>query len=171
MEESALIVAVPETEPAVGAYRTRLDRAAGWGVPAHVTVLYPFMPPQQITAEVVDDLAALFASLSRFETDFAEVRWFGEDVVYLAPTPDQPFRNLTAAVWQRFPQFPPYSGAHEDIVPHLTIGHDHPHQTLLDAAAAVTAALPIRASIHNVQLISGALEQNSWKTIHEFPLG
>ncbi|NUT33993.1 MAG: 2'-5' RNA ligase family protein [Hamadaea sp.] len=170
-EESALIVAVPETEPAVGAHRARLDRAAGWGVPAHVTVLYPFMPPRLITADVIDELAALFTALPRFAADFTEVRWFADDVVYLAPTSDRPFRELTEVVWRRFPRFPPYGGAFDDVVPHLTIGHDHPRETLLAAATAVTAKLPIRASIHSVQLIGGTAEQNSWTTIHEFPLG
>ena len=43
--ESAVIVAVPAAEPAVRAHRQQFDRAAAWGVPAHVTVLYPFVPP------------------------------------------------------------------------------------------------------------------------------
>ena len=37
-----------ETEQAVGPFRARYDRAAAWGVPAHVTVLYPFLPPSRI---------------------------------------------------------------------------------------------------------------------------
>jgi hypothetical protein len=32
-------------EPAVSRHRARLDRAAAWGVPAHVTILYPFVTP------------------------------------------------------------------------------------------------------------------------------
>ncbi len=32
---------VPEAEWVVGEHRARLDRAAAWGVPAHVTVLHP----------------------------------------------------------------------------------------------------------------------------------
>lgn len=34
--ETALIIPVPAAEPVVGALRSRLDRAAAWGVPAHV---------------------------------------------------------------------------------------------------------------------------------------
>ena len=44
--ESAVIVPVPEAEPAVGGLRAALDRAAVWGVPAHVTLLYPFVTPR-----------------------------------------------------------------------------------------------------------------------------
>ena len=48
--ETALVVTVPEAEDAVGAYRSRLDPAAAWGVPAHITVLYPFAPPVRVAA-------------------------------------------------------------------------------------------------------------------------
>ncbi|WP_285683584.1 hypothetical protein [Actinoplanes sp. NBRC 103695] len=46
--ETALIIPVPAAEPVLGAHRSRLDRAASWGVPAHVTVLYPFLPLSSI---------------------------------------------------------------------------------------------------------------------------
>jgi hypothetical protein len=40
--ESALLVTVPAAEPAVARHRSRLDTSATVGVPAHITVLYPF---------------------------------------------------------------------------------------------------------------------------------
>jgi hypothetical protein len=46
--QSALIVTVPAAEEAVGPHRAHFDKAAAWGVPAHVTILYPFMPPSDI---------------------------------------------------------------------------------------------------------------------------
>ena len=46
--ESALLLLVPVAEAAVGAQRARLDSSARDGVPAHVTVLYPFLPPAEI---------------------------------------------------------------------------------------------------------------------------
>ena len=60
--ESCLLVPVPDAEPAVGRLRGRLDRAAAWGVPAHVTILYPFVLPDAITSEVIDLAAAAIAS-------------------------------------------------------------------------------------------------------------
>src|SRR5712675_2883024 len=53
MAESALIVRVPAAEPHVSGLRARFDPAAALGVPAHVTVLYPFVPPDRITAAVL----------------------------------------------------------------------------------------------------------------------
>ncbi|NIQ97618.1 MAG: 2'-5' RNA ligase family protein, partial [Desulfuromonadales bacterium] len=42
-------------------------------------------------------------------------------VLYLGPEPDWPFRDLTVAIWKRFPDHPPYGGRHRDIVPHLSV--------------------------------------------------
>jgi 2'-5' RNA ligase len=170
-EESALIVPVPQTEAVVGPWRTTLDTAAGWGVPAHITVLYPFVPPHLITADVLADVAGAIASVSGFEAAFPEVRWFGDKVAWLAPEPDGPFRELTTAVWRRFPDHAPYGGEHDDVVPHLTIGHDHPRDVLGQAADAVSARLPIHAPIRHVRLIAGSRQPASWRTLCEFPLG
>jgi hypothetical protein len=53
---SALIVEVPAAEPAVARHRERLDSSAPLGVPAHITVLYPFLPPGAIGPAVLGDL-------------------------------------------------------------------------------------------------------------------
>ena len=57
--ESAVLVQVPEAERVVSPHRSRLDGAAALGVPAHVTVLFPFVPPAGITPSVVNALAAV----------------------------------------------------------------------------------------------------------------
>lgn len=59
--ESALLVLVPEADPVVGEHRALLDLSARDGVPAHLTVLYPFLPPQRIGPEELTALTRLFA--------------------------------------------------------------------------------------------------------------
>lgn len=169
--QTALIVPIPEAEEAVGRFRASLDRAAGWGVPAHVTVLYPFLPPQQIDEQVMAVLRETIAEIPRFDVALTHVGWFGDTVVWLAPQPDRPFRELTAAVWRQFPEAPPYAGAHSDVVPHLTIGHDAAKPTLRHAADTVAAHLPIHATIDRVRLIAGTPDVSPWHTVCEFPLG
>ena len=56
--QSALIVTIPEAEEAVGLHRAQFDEPAGFGIPAHVTVLSPFLPPAEVDAHVVGTLAA-----------------------------------------------------------------------------------------------------------------
>jgi hypothetical protein len=52
--ESAVRIAMPEAEDVVDRFRVHLDRSAAWGVPPHVTVLYPSTipndPAEQLTA-------------------------------------------------------------------------------------------------------------------------
>ncbi|MEU6741541.1 hypothetical protein [Streptosporangium sandarakinum] len=60
---TALIVPIPEAEEAVGPFRAALDVSAGWGVPAHVTVLYPFLPPERIDSRVLAALTGTIAAV------------------------------------------------------------------------------------------------------------
>jgi 2'-5' RNA ligase superfamily len=170
--ESAVLVPVPEAEPAVGRHRARLDRAAVEGVPAHVTVLYPFVPPPEITPATIEVLAAAVGSVASFDCQFPATAWFGAEVVWLVPRPDEPFRALTRAVSAAFPGYLPYGGRHSDPVPHLTIG-DRPPAGVADLRAAeadVLAALPVRARISRAWLMTGGREPDSWRAIAELPL-
>jgi hypothetical protein len=169
--ESAVIVAVPEAEAAVGSWRSELDTAAGWGVPAHVTVISPFLPPNRIDRRALDLLAGAAMTVPRFQVEFRRVQWFGDSVVWLAPEPAEPFRALTAAVWQAFPESPPYGGSFPDVVPHLTVGEGANFERLRLAGNAVLAQLPIRASVAAVRVICGSATPNSWHQIAELPLG
>ena len=42
---TALVIVVTVAEPLVGEVRARYDPVAAHGMPPHVTVLYPFVPP------------------------------------------------------------------------------------------------------------------------------
>jgi hypothetical protein len=55
--DSAVVVPVPEADPVVTRYRACLDPAAGLGVPPHVTILAPFLPPRLITGATIGALA------------------------------------------------------------------------------------------------------------------
>ncbi|AEV85186.1 hypothetical protein ACWT_4166 [Actinoplanes sp. SE50] len=167
---SALIVPVPEAEPAVADLRARLDRAASWGVPAHITVLYPFLPPAQLTPQVLAAIRLIAAGVPRFYLTLDRIGWFDDRVLWLSPSPAEPFRELTNRLAVRFPQTQPYEGEFADVIPHLTVGHDTPG--LPEAAAQVQPLLPIRARVTSLRLIAGRREPgDSWHTLTDFPLG
>jgi hypothetical protein len=63
---SVLLLEVPAAEPVVAPLRERLDSSAALGIPAHVTVLYPFVPAGQIGPELLARLAALFRGVAGF---------------------------------------------------------------------------------------------------------
>ena len=176
--QTAVVVHVVAADPVVDVHRQRLDRAASWGVPAHVTVLHPFLPPDAVDEVALAALAAAVRTVPAFECSFATTRWFARDVVWLQPEPGEPFRRLTRAVWTAFPDHPPYAGAHDDLVPHLTIGersvaegHGDGVAALERAEAAVHALLPLRQRIDHALLIAGSPTPRSWRTVHRLPLG
>jgi 2'-5' RNA ligase len=168
--ETALVVPVPAAEDAVGGYRSRLDPAAAWGVPAHLTVVYPFAPPVRVAA-LLPALEDAVRSVAAFDFTLARTAWFGSTVLWLAPEPSEPFRALTSAVERQFPEYPPYRGEFADVVPHLTVGDGGPEADLRAAEEALRPLLPIRARCTAVHLIAGTAAADSWRTVAELPLG
>jgi 2'-5' RNA ligase len=175
--QSALLVVVPAAEAAVGRHRARLDRSARDGVPAHLTALYPFLPPLSIDDLVLAALRRLFAGFPSFAVTLDRIGWFGEEVVWLGPRDERPFRALTSGVFAAFPDCPPYGGRHADVVPHLTIGDQGDPAALRAAAAAVRGHLPVAAQVTEVTLMAGPPPGNPgsppgrWRALAAFPLG
>lgn len=175
--ETALLLPVPAAEPAVGQHRARLDEAARDGVPAHITVLYPFLPPAGIGEALLASLGRLFAGVAAFGFTLDRVGWFGGEVVWLGPPDPAPFTALTGLVFTAFPSCPPYGGRHPEVIPHLTIGHAGGPQALAAAAGSVRSCLPIEAAATEVILMAGprpgtpGTPPGQWRTIGAFPLG
>ncbi|MBO0822236.1 MAG: 2'-5' RNA ligase family protein [Actinobacteria bacterium] len=168
--ESVLLVEVPEAEAAVGRHRERLDANAALGIPAHITVLSPFMPPQVLSPLVLAELERVFARIRRFHFQLAATDWFGEEVLWLAPTDPAPFRALTDGVYQAFPAFPPFGGQHRVLIPHLTIGHSRPVHELRVAERSIQARLPIGADAGTVTLMTEQSAGGQWVKAATFSL-
>lgn len=170
---TAVIAPVPAADAVAGEYRRNLDATAAWGVPAHVTVLYPFIEPAAVDEASVGVLTALASSVPAFDCCFRRTAWFDDDVLWLKPEPDEPIRTLTTAVWQAFPQCPPYGGAHDDVIPHLTIAERRlaDLHALQVAENEVQPRLPLSTTIDRLLLIAGAQSPRSWSVRAELPLG
>jgi 2'-5' RNA ligase len=169
--QSGLVVPVAAATATVAPWRERLDPAAVHGVPPHVTVLFPFVPPAALGPSHVQRLGRIFASARPFDFSLTRIGWFGDAVVYLAPEPAAPFVALTERVVAAFPEHPPYEGAYDDITPHLTIGDRGSPAELRRAATAVSPNLPIAARATEVWLMVGAPEPGAWRVHSRFPLG
>jgi 2'-5' RNA ligase len=162
--QSALIVPVPSAEPAVAKWRARHDPSAAFGMPAHVTVLYPFLAPDHLTHAVERDLESVLKSYPAFPFRLVGVDRF-PGVLYLTTEPAEPFRQLAAALQERWPDHPPYGGAFETVVPHVTViqGSEPP-----EAASELEQATPIEAEATEVWLM--AERHNYWTVLERFPL-
>lgn len=155
---SAIGFLVPELEPLVGQWRARYDPSASQNVGAHITLLSPFKPPDQITTDVIDELGTLFGELSLPLLQFAGVCAF-PDVVYLLPEPMEPVTAIIQRLAEAYPDTPPYGGAVpvDRIVPHVTLAYsDNPNDLLPISEAFCRASigqLPIEARIREALLL------------------
>jgi 2'-5' RNA ligase len=132
------------------------------GLPAHITVLYPFL-----TTKAIDDatglaLASVVEDVAAFEFVLSEIRRF-PGVVYLAPEPATPFIALTEALVERWPSNPPYEGAFDEITPHLTVAYGE------SVPESLAAQLPVAARAEEVWLMSRVAGR--WVQRRRFPLG
>lgn len=120
MSASGLVLLTPALDDRFGDLRAVHDPAARQGMPAHVTVLYPFMDPKLITPAARARLAAAIAGFRRLELSFARVGRFPE-ALWLAPEPTEPLVALTRAIAAVFPGYPPYGGQFPTLIPHVTL--------------------------------------------------
>jgi 2'-5' RNA ligase superfamily len=157
MPRTALIVAVPEAEDAVASLRLEHDSSAALGVPAHLTILFPFLD-----AAAIDEgaLAEVLGGHEAFDFELVSVETFDDGHVYLAPTRPERFVALTNSVWRRWPDQPPYEGAFETVVPHLTIS-ERPLECAIE--------LPIEARADAVTLIEEQAD-GRWLSRRRFSL-
>lgn len=162
---------IPGAEPVVATHRLRLDPAAALGVPAHVTVLFPFVPPHEITHEVVKRARLLFAGCDPFGYRFGSTDWFADSVLWLAPDDPEPFRELTSCACGAFPAYQPYAGEHVDVVPHLTVGQDRGLDELRAAEVAVSDLLPVTGRAVSVTLMTQVRRNGRWTRKASFALG
>ena len=157
MAETAIVALVPELGPLVP--------VGARGMPPHVTLLYPFADDDAVD-RLLPDAAGVFARFAPFEASFAEVRRWPE-TLYLEPDPAGTFVELTEALVTAFPEYPPYGGAHDEIVPHLTVAHGD--ETLFDELAAqLRPALPVRVRIERAWLMVDS--PAGWQRHTPFPL-
>ena len=122
-----------------------------------MTILYPFADPAEVDEAAIAELVGSFPA---FEFELDSVERFDDGRVWLHPEPSAPFAALTEAVWRRFPDHPPYEGAHAVVTPHLTVS---------ETPVEVDVRLPIKAAAGEVTLIEEALD-GRWSVRRVFPL-
>jgi 2'-5' RNA ligase superfamily len=152
----------------IGTWRREYTTDGAAGMPAHVTLLYPFAPAGE--AESVE-LGPVFARMEPFGYTLVEVREFDDGVVYLTPDPSAPFVELSRALVQRFLAYRPYRGELEidELIPHVTVVHTDADRARADAAASVSEALPIVCNASEAWLMHEV--EGRWQRHTPFRLG
>jgi 2'-5' RNA ligase len=169
VRQTAVLVHVPEAEPVVGEWRLRHTYDAPLGIPPHVTLLFPFVPADGLGAEVEERLERVLGEVEPFDVTFERTARF-PDVLYLEPRPSKPFAALTEAIAAEWPEHPPYEGAHEVVIPHLTVAESNDEELLGRIVADVEPKLPVRKQVCEAQLYAED-EAGRWHERKRLPLG
>jgi len=165
--QSAVVVPVPQAEPLVGAIRFEHDPVAAQGVPAHITLIVPWLPPGEIVEHDLVDLGSMLGDVAPFEFVLERVSWFGRAVLWLAPEPADPFIKLTARLVDRFGT-PPYDDEFDEVVPHLTVAHASDGVELAPIAERLQGQLPVRCQAEEVWVMEG--DGRTWSVLRRFAL-
>lgn len=148
---SGLIVPVEAACELVTPWLDRLP-AGIRDLPPHVTALWPFLPADGLDAALEARLSALLSGLPAFDFALTRVGGFA-DVVFLAPEPAERFVELTRALWDEWPECPPFGGAYDEVVPHLTVALDPPPGRRREIETVVAPLLPLAARAAEVLLV------------------
>ena len=153
-EQSVLAISVPEANSILDYVRSRYKGDIPLvGVPAHITLLYPWMPPGRIDETILAELATVFAGYPAFEFTL-DLGWFGQEVLLLVPKDPTPFIDITKAIMRKWPEFKYYNGEYSDIEPHVTLAYGN-ESSLSEVAAEVAKQVPVQACATSICLSVG----------------
>ncbi len=99
-----LVVLVPEADDALAASNRLLPSDKRLTAPAHITLVYPFLPSDLVVAATAE-MENFFAGL-RPVSFRLHVGWFGREVLILIPDPAEPLIELTRSVLDQWPEYP-----------------------------------------------------------------
>jgi 2'-5' RNA ligase len=165
-QRTGLVLLTPGLEDLVDPWRRRYDPVRAYGMPAHVTILYPWLPYESITDGDREALATLCHARPPLEMTFADFGRFPE-TLWLDPQPARPIVDLVQEIAQRWPAYPPFAGAFADIVAHLTLADRRDPDSLRDVIDAVQPRLPVCVTVPALTLMR--LTADRWVSDTEFP--
>ena len=165
--ETALLIVIDDADPFNEVRREFAFETFALGIPFHVTLLSPFAPVA--TDDVVADARAFFAERPAFEFQLTRIAVWPR-IVYAVPEPDDALRECMAALFARFPGWPPYGGIHDEVIPHATLGEEIDGPAVRDEIERrVVPHLPHRCQARDVALWE-KVTPDRWRERDRFPL-
>lgn len=142
-----------EAEPLAGAFYREHSNAGRDGMTPHVTLLVPFVPADRIDEDVSDRLDRVFGRFEAFDYHLPRFEYFESGVLYLAPEPTRPFIDLVGALAEEFPDYPPYEGIHNEVIPHVTVAQGDETELIERIRAKIEPRLPIECRAEAATLV------------------
>jgi 2'-5' RNA ligase len=119
-ETALLVIPPPKVQSFAFSIRERYDTEWFNRVPAHITLLYPFVPSDQVETTAAL-LKTICVDLSPFELTLDKYGKF-KDALFLEPSNPDPILELHQHLTKAFPDYPIYEGEHgDDLHPHMTL--------------------------------------------------
>ena len=148
-----LLLITPDAESLVGRWRAEHDYAARFGIPAHVTVRTPFLPPERWR----DPAFALLESFLPTDLTLAHLENRPGGLVIVVE-PDDGLSEITEAVTRSWPALPPHKGNRPDLAYHMTVVRTANDRIRSEAAEAIAPHLPLRVSGTEMWATAGSLK-------------
>jgi 2'-5' RNA ligase len=149
--------------------RRRVANAAD-GVPAHMTLLHPFVEPDGLGPPVrrrLRDVAATHPPFGYRQSGMAE--W--PDAIYVAVEPVAPFVRLQHDLQTAFPEWPLYGPDFDlDFEPHITVAHGEGILAPGVREDRAWLALPRPARVSSIDVIATD-PVGHWRLVWRIPLG
>jgi hypothetical protein len=140
-------------------------------IPLSITLLYPFAPREELTDDELRTLRQFFVSRQSLSFDIARVEQWkgGSRAVYGVPEPEEALRSTMRALWELFPQYPPYGGV-DDPPPHASLTLVGDDETLADVEERLEGILPAHFEVREAVLMEEH-EPEVWRLRETFPFG
>jgi len=169
--ETAIVVPVEGAELLLSAAARAFGFDRPPGVPAHVTLLYPFVDAERLVVGHAHEAQRALSDVQPFECSFSSIGCFDDPpvAIYLEPKPVEQFSAMIEALIAAFPKFPPYAGAVEEVVPHLTIVETADRNLWAEVEEWVKPQLPVRTSVQGFSIY--VQTDTGWVERFKLPLG
>ena len=133
----------------MGPWRERHDEWAARGIPAHITLVSPFLEPGQVDEAVLQRLAELLEAAVRPQLRLSAIGWVG-GVVYLKPEDTAQLQALAQAVQDGWPELRRH--VRRPRLYHLTVARRQGPQGYRRARRALSRHLPLPALLDEARL-------------------
>jgi hypothetical protein len=162
--QSAIIVPLPALDDVIGEWRLQIAEP---GLEAHITLLYPFKPVESIDDDERGALRQILGGMERRSVAFERISRF-PGVLFLDPNQQSYFSSVTDALVKRWPSWPPYGGAHDELIPHATVSLGRDETELDEIEQSLSPRLPVTVLAHEAWLIT--FDGDAWSTDMVVPL-
>lgn len=167
---TALVVPVRAADPVIGEHRRTHTPSGKQGMPAHVTLLAPFIHASRLDSL---DRHRLSDTVGRFPAFDLRLSAFGVfeqiDCLWLAPQPRKQFVEMTKALLEIYPEVDYLPEGATEIVPHVTIGSHLTSEQQEEIQRELRPKLPVRGRADRVVLYERDAK-GGWRARQTFAL-